>query len=198
MGHPIRSWLRSGRRKSGATMGGSPKEESPMSATTAPAPTKPEALPPRAARSRRARPDALLADRRRSSRARWRCSPRARGRRWTTACRRGVTIALNAIAIFVMFTVLHDASHYSISSTRWVNWLFGRVAMLFVSPLIVVPGVRVHPHRAPPPHQRRRARPRPLRQPRPVVAAARSGSPRWTCRTSASTCATCGAGRGPR
>ena len=48
----------------------------------------------------------------------------------------GVTIALNAIAIFVMFTVVHDASHYSISSHRWVNDLFGRMAMLFVSPLI--------------------------------------------------------------
>jgi ring-1,2-phenylacetyl-CoA epoxidase subunit PaaE len=44
-----------------------------------------------------------------------------------------VTIALNAIVIFVMFTVLHDASHYSISSTRWVNPAFGRAAMLFVS-----------------------------------------------------------------
>jgi ferredoxin-NADP reductase/fatty acid desaturase len=32
--------------------------------------------------------------------------------------------------------VVHDASHYSISSHRWVNDLFGRVAMLFVSPLI--------------------------------------------------------------
>ena len=49
---------------------------------------------------------------------------------------RAVTIALNAVAIFVMFTVLHDASHYSISSRRWVNAGFGRAAMLFVSPLI--------------------------------------------------------------
>ena len=48
----------------------------------------------------------------------------------------GVTIALNAIAIFAMFTVVHDASHYSVSSTRWVNGVFGRMAMLFVSPLI--------------------------------------------------------------
>ncbi len=47
-----------------------------------------------------------------------------------------VTIALNATAIFVMFTVVHDASHYSISSHRWVNGVFGRVAMLFVSPLL--------------------------------------------------------------
>ncbi len=50
-----------------------------------------------------------------------------------------VTIAMNAVAIFVMFTVLHDASHYSISSHRWVNGVFGRAAMLFVSPLISFP-----------------------------------------------------------
>ena len=49
---------------------------------------------------------------------------------------RALTIALSAVAIFVMFTVLHDASHYSISSKRWVNRVFGRAAMLFVSPLI--------------------------------------------------------------
>ena len=46
------------------------------------------------------------------------------------------TIAASAVAIFVLFTVLHDASHYSISSHRWVNVAFGRVAMFFVSPLI--------------------------------------------------------------
>lgn len=46
------------------------------------------------------------------------------------------TIAASSAAIFVLFTVLHDASHYSISSHRWVNIAFGRVAMFFVSPLI--------------------------------------------------------------
>jgi ferredoxin-NADP reductase/fatty acid desaturase len=46
------------------------------------------------------------------------------------------TVAASATAIFVLFTVLHDASHYSISSHRWVNVAFGRVAMFFVSPLI--------------------------------------------------------------
>lgn len=46
------------------------------------------------------------------------------------------TIAASSTAIFVLFTVLHDASHYSISSHRWVNVAFGRVAMFFVSPLI--------------------------------------------------------------
>lgn len=47
-----------------------------------------------------------------------------------------VTIAASSAAIFVLFTVLHDASHYSISSHRWVNVAFGRAAMFFVSPLI--------------------------------------------------------------
>ena len=63
---------------------------------------------------------------------------------------RAVTIALNAVAIFVMFTVLHDAAHYSISSRRWVNGAFGRAAMLFVSPLISFPGwgfIHIEHHR---------------------------------------------------
>lgn len=47
-----------------------------------------------------------------------------------------VTILLSATAIFVLFTVLHDAAHYSISTHRWVNVAFGRVAMLFVSSVI--------------------------------------------------------------
>ena len=63
---------------------------------------------------------------------------------------RPLTIALNAVAIFVMFTVLHDASHYSISSKRWVNGVFGRAAMLFVWPLISFPGwgfIHIEHHR---------------------------------------------------
>lgn len=47
-----------------------------------------------------------------------------------------VTILVSATAIFVLFTVLHDAAHYSVSTHRWVNVAFGRVAMLFVSPLV--------------------------------------------------------------
>jgi ring-1,2-phenylacetyl-CoA epoxidase subunit PaaE len=47
-----------------------------------------------------------------------------------------VTVLLSATAIFVLFTVLHDAAHYSVSTHRWVNVAFGRIAMLFVSPLI--------------------------------------------------------------
>ncbi|OYD67590.1 fatty acid desaturase [Rhodococcus sp. OK302] len=54
----------------------------------------------------------------------------------TDALAAPVTIVLSAASIFVLFTVLHDASHYSISTHRWVNVAFGRVAMLFVSPLI--------------------------------------------------------------
>ncbi|MGY2875873.1 ferredoxin-NADP reductase/fatty acid desaturase [Marmoricola sp. URHA0025 HA25] len=46
------------------------------------------------------------------------------------------TVLLSAAAIFVLFTVLHDAAHYSVSTHRWVNVAFGRVAMFFVSPLI--------------------------------------------------------------
>jgi ring-1,2-phenylacetyl-CoA epoxidase subunit PaaE len=63
---------------------------------------------------------------------------------------RAVTIGLNAVAIFVMFTVVHDASHYSISSTRWINRAFGRAAMLFVSPLMSFPGwgfIHIEHHR---------------------------------------------------
>ena len=51
-----------------------------------------------------------------SSSARWRCLSCRAGRRSAIARRSFVTIALSATAIFVMFTVLHDASHYSISS----------------------------------------------------------------------------------
>jgi ferredoxin-NADP reductase/fatty acid desaturase len=44
-----------------------------------------------------------------------------------------LTVPVHAAAGFVMFTVLHDAVHYSISSTRWVNGLFGRLAAPFVA-----------------------------------------------------------------
>lgn len=54
----------------------------------------------------------------------------------TSALRPILTIPVSAAAIFVLFTVVHDASHYSISRHRWVNLVFGRVAMIFVSPLI--------------------------------------------------------------
>jgi fatty acid desaturase len=63
---------------------------------------------------------------------------------------RVLTIGLNALAIFVMFTVVHDASHYSISSRRWVNGVFGRAAMLFVSSAMAFPAfgfVHIEHHR---------------------------------------------------
>ena len=63
---------------------------------------------------------------------------------------RVATVALNAVVIFVMFTVLHDASHYSISSRRWVNGVFGRAAMLFVSTAMAFPAfgfIHIEHHR---------------------------------------------------
>jgi fatty acid desaturase/ferredoxin-NADP reductase len=61
-----------------------------------------------------------------------------------------VTIPINAAVTFVMFTVVHDASHYSISSTRWVNGLFGRLAWLFVGPVVAFPSfgyIHIQHHR---------------------------------------------------
>jgi fatty acid desaturase/ferredoxin-NADP reductase len=50
-----------------------------------------------------------------------------------------VTIPVNAAVSFWMFTVVHDASHYAISSKRWVNGLFGRLAWIFVMPITAFP-----------------------------------------------------------
>ena len=103
---------------------------------------------------------------------------------------RAVTIALNAVAIFVMFTVLHDAAHYSISSKRWVNGAFGRAAMLFVSPLISFPAwgfIHIEHHRhtnddeRDPDHFASHGR----------GGSCRSASRRWTRPTWGSTSATC-------
>ncbi|OBI86128.1 fatty acid desaturase [Mycobacterium asiaticum] len=61
-----------------------------------------------------------------------------------------VTIPVNAAVTFVMFTVVHDASHYSISSTRWVNGLLGRLAWLFVGPVVAFPSfayIHIQHHR---------------------------------------------------
>jgi ring-1,2-phenylacetyl-CoA epoxidase subunit PaaE len=52
---------------------------------------------------------------------------------------RSLTIAIDTAVCFVMFTVVHDASHFSISHTRWVNQVLGRLAMLFVSPVLSFP-----------------------------------------------------------
>ncbi|MEX2196250.1 MAG: fatty acid desaturase [Thermoleophilaceae bacterium] len=43
------------------------------------------------------------------------------------------TIPVHAAVTFVMFTVAHEATHYAISRTRWVNGLFGRLAAPFVA-----------------------------------------------------------------
>ncbi len=43
-----------------------------------------------------------------------------------------LTIPVQAAVSFVMFTVLHDAVHYSISRRRWVNAVLGRLSIPFV------------------------------------------------------------------
>lgn len=61
-----------------------------------------------------------------------------------------VTIPVNAAVTFVMFTVVHDASHYSISSVRWINGLMGRLAWLFVGPVVAFPSfgyIHIQHHR---------------------------------------------------
>lgn len=61
-----------------------------------------------------------------------------------------VTIPVNAAVTFWMFTVVHDASHYAISSKRWVNGLFGRLAWIFVVPIYAFPAfcyVHIEHHR---------------------------------------------------
>jgi ring-1,2-phenylacetyl-CoA epoxidase subunit PaaE len=60
------------------------------------------------------------------------------------------TIPVDAAVTFVMFTVVHDASHYSISSARWVNGLFGRLAWVFVGPVVAFPSfgyIHIQHHR---------------------------------------------------
>ena len=52
------------------------------------------------------------------------------------------TIAVNTAAIFAMFTVVHEAVHYLISSKRWVNELVGRLAFIFVAPPFSFPAFR--------------------------------------------------------
>jgi ring-1,2-phenylacetyl-CoA epoxidase subunit PaaE len=52
---------------------------------------------------------------------------------WTASLPVSTTIAACAIASFLMFTVLHEAAHGSVSSIPWVNSLIGRFAMLLVA-----------------------------------------------------------------
>lgn len=49
-------------------------------------------------------------------------------------------LALNAIAQFMCFTVLHDASHRSLSQRQWLNESLGSIAAFILTPLA---GVRV-------------------------------------------------------
>ncbi|BBX22281.1 electron transfer protein FdxB [Mycolicibacter terrae] len=61
-----------------------------------------------------------------------------------------VTIPVNATVTFTMFTVLHDAIHYAISTVRWVNGLFGRLAMLLIVPILSFPSyafIHIEHHR---------------------------------------------------
>src|SRR4051812_14620653 len=62
-----------------------------------------------------------------------------------------VTIPVHVAVSFLMFTVLHDATHYSISSLRWVNGVFGRIAVPFVAayasyPMIAFIHIQHHRH----------------------------------------------------
>src|ERR1700753_1805091 len=61
-----------------------------------------------------------------------------------------VPIPVNAAVTFWMFTVVHDASHYAISSKRWVNALVGRLAWVFVVPMYAFPAfayIHIEHHR---------------------------------------------------
>lgn len=60
------------------------------------------------------------------------------------------TIAINAAVCFVMFTVLHDASHHSAGSSDLANEILGRLSMLFVSaaaPFSVLRYIHIEHHR---------------------------------------------------
>ncbi len=60
------------------------------------------------------------------------------------------TIPVNTAVTFVMFTVVHDASHYSVSSQGWVNGLLGRLAWHFVAPVVAFPSfgfIHIQHHR---------------------------------------------------
>ena len=98
---------------------------------------------------------------------------------------------MNAIAIFVMFTVLHDASHYSISShalgQRRVRPR-GDAVRLAADRRSRRSGSSTSSTTATPTTTNT------IRTTSPATArggSCRSGSRRWTCRTSPSMCATC-------
>lgn len=55
--------------------------------------------------------------------------------RWWLAA----TIPVQAVVTFAMFTVLHESVHHIVSRLAWVNQLFGRLSMPFVSLLGTFP-----------------------------------------------------------
>lgn len=55
----------------------------------------------------------------------------------------GITIVpMLSVACFLMFTVAHDAAHGSLSSSAWINGLFGRISFPFLGPFAVFPMFR--------------------------------------------------------
>ena len=58
--------------------------------------------------------------------------------RWWLA----VTIPVQGIVTFTMFTVLHESLHSLVSRVRWVNQLFGRLSVPFVQLLATFPMVK--------------------------------------------------------
>jgi len=49
------------------------------------------------------------------------------------------TIAANALAGYLLFTVAHDAAHHGASSIEWLNELMGRIATPFFAPQAAFP-----------------------------------------------------------
>ncbi|HEU4360989.1 MAG TPA: fatty acid desaturase [Mycobacterium sp.] len=50
-----------------------------------------------------------------------------------------VAILISTAVTYVMYSVAHEALHYSVSSTRWVNAVVGRLAWVFVVPPFSLP-----------------------------------------------------------
>ncbi len=53
-----------------------------------------------------------------------------------------LTIPAHIIATYAMFTVLHDSIHRTVGHAKWVNELFGRLAMPFVALWVTFPLMR--------------------------------------------------------
>ncbi len=45
-----------------------------------------------------------------------------------------LTVAVDTMVSFAMFTVLHDASHHAVSRAGWLNSLLGRLSIVFLVP----------------------------------------------------------------